>query len=789
MIKRKTVLAILLVVLFGQVRNVGAGPDTTTKIDPLIRTMQSAPEFAVSTMKAFGVKAIGGEANANVIIKFASATPEADERDIIESAGGTTQTVIGNIVTAIVPIAAITMLEGSEEVEYIEAAKPIKTKMNQARQVTGVQSVQTGTGTTGSTAYNGNGTLVGLVDSGIDCTNADFFDASGNPRIVFYWDQTATGSGANGVTEIPGSTGREYLYTNGDFAVGGACRLSPDDPNGIGHGTHVAGIAASSNATYTGVAPQSNIISVQYYVTDAGSSSTGPTTLSTSVLNAVSYIFQKAQKLHKPVVVNLSLGTSLGAHDDTSLLEQGLDNLLINNGSVEKVGRAIVNASGNEDLPTTDSLFSVMGGIHAPISVSGTNIGYRMTVNGANASAEILGNSPGAALIDVWMAANGSCNIIVNAYDKSSDTIKVDMSNSAVSPGNTATKTDNIVSIDVDYTDSVNSQNGKRHALVSLSKASASVSSTILNNYNFDLIFVGTCTGDAWLYPDFTSLHDFRKDVAGSTKLVGTLTYTYAAGDSLKTMTIPGTASGVVTVGSFMDHLTGTWVDINGNTWSELTPDSTLQTVGGTLNAISLFSSLGPIAGATPAYVKPDLVAPGEPILSTLASNFAGSVSSVLKGDANHWKLQGSSMSAPHVAGTIALMFEKNACLKPSVIKSTLQTDAAVDPAIMGGVPNTIYGYGKLDALRTINSVTAAVCTPSNSADRGGQGASCTTDDDCNNLTCTGGLCGGGGGGSGKSCSLNKRGSFELVGMMFVLAGLAIIVARKRARVKQSARI
>ncbi len=88
--------------------------------------------------------------------------------------------------------------------------------------------------------------------------------------------------------------------------------------------------------------------------------------------------------------------------------------------------------------------------------------------------------------------------------------------------------------------------------------------------------------------------------------------------------------------------------------------------------------------GPTPdMLIKPDLVAPGEPILSsaTTESGF------LVKG--------GTSMAAPHVTGAAALLKQLHPDWTPAQIKSALMTTAA-QPASLGTDP-TARGSGRLD--------------------------------------------------------------------------------------------
>src|SRR5205823_12360208 len=112
--------------------------------------------------------------------------------------------------------------------------------------------------------YRGTGYSVAVLDTGIDYTHPDLGGAWGK-RVIAGYD-----------------------FVNHD--------TDPRDDNG--HGTHVAGIIGSSSATYSGVAPNVNLIALK--VLDAnGSGSFG------DIEDALNWVIAHQAQYHI-VAINLS---------------------------------------------------------------------------------------------------------------------------------------------------------------------------------------------------------------------------------------------------------------------------------------------------------------------------------------------------------------------------------------------------------------------------------------------------------------------------------------------------
>jgi subtilisin family serine protease len=106
-------------------------------------------------------------------------------------------------------------------------------------------------------------------------------------------------------------------------------------------------------------------------------------------------------------------------------------------------------------------------------------------------------------------------------------------------------------------------------------------------------------------------------------------------------------------------------------------------------------------------YQKPDLCAPGADskthgINSSVSRNATGTNLDVWTSHMNAFS--GTSQAAPHVAGTIALMLQKNDSLSVSEIKTILR-QAAVNDSFVGAVPNYRWGFGKLNATAAVQLV------------------------------------------------------------------------------------
>ena len=165
----------------------------------------------------------------------------------------------------------------------------------------------------GAAKKDGEGVLVGIIDSGIDGKHPAFNDASGNSRIVAVWqqDEGAKGNANSPAAKHPGNKSYKDFNYRREY-TGADVVNATDAPTDPGHGTHVAGIAAGAAVTHAngnvsrGVASKAKIVAVRTIGVSQG-----------NVTHALTYIFRKASELSLPCVVNMSFGSQDHAHDGT----------------------------------------------------------------------------------------------------------------------------------------------------------------------------------------------------------------------------------------------------------------------------------------------------------------------------------------------------------------------------------------------------------------------------------------------------------------------------------------
>lgn len=195
---------------------------------------------------------------------------------------------------------------------------------------------------------DGQGVLIGLVDTGIDYMHPVFRYSDGSTRIVGIWDQTIqTGETPSGILY-----GSEYTKEMIDEALKQAdpYQLVPTRDE-VGHGTFMAGIAAGGEDIendFIGAAPLASIAMVklkeakpylrEYFRVRQGAYAVQEN----DIMMGIRYLLDVASRENMPVVVLIGLGTNMGGHETGTYLS----NLLSDISSY--IGLCTVVSGGNE---------------------------------------------------------------------------------------------------------------------------------------------------------------------------------------------------------------------------------------------------------------------------------------------------------------------------------------------------------------------------------------------------------------------------------------------------------
>ncbi len=189
----------------------------------------------------------------------------------------------------------------------------------------------------------GKGVLIGLVDTGIDYRSPLFQNPDGTTRIAGIWDQSVPieedvlPAGVPDYYPMGGSSyGTEYTREQINEA------LASDDPlslvptqDTIGHGTFLAGLAAGSSIAqedFTGAAPEAELAVVKLkpakkYLRDFYLiPSDAPAFQENDIMMGIKYLRMMADRLKKPLVILLAMGSNSGSHIGTSPLSQVTQN-------------------------------------------------------------------------------------------------------------------------------------------------------------------------------------------------------------------------------------------------------------------------------------------------------------------------------------------------------------------------------------------------------------------------------------------------------------------------------
>ncbi|MBR1727008.1 MAG: S8 family serine peptidase, partial [Muribaculaceae bacterium] len=213
----------------------------------------------------------------------------------------------GHMVTATVPLSLVGSVCRMAGVRQLAVAQLSQLCNDSAMADAHVVPVAVGTGF--NIPYTGRDVVVGVIDTGVDFNHINLCDSMGRSRVVAAYlpqDSTGTSPVIHGDT-LPGS----HYNTPEQIAL-----LTTDDPT-ASHGTHTIGTASGSCFNgFQGVAPGARLVVCAM-----------PLLYDTDIANSLAYIFNYADSVGLPAVVNMSFASIDGPHDGTSPLCQVFDQI------------------------------------------------------------------------------------------------------------------------------------------------------------------------------------------------------------------------------------------------------------------------------------------------------------------------------------------------------------------------------------------------------------------------------------------------------------------------------
>lgn len=239
------------------------------------------------------------------------------------------------------PESLIDLVASEEIITYMEKPKQLFFEVTEGKRAACITTLQTR-----APELTGRGTIVGIIDSGIDYAHPDFRFPNGDTRILALWDQTIP-SGTLPPSSAPDGYSLGTLFS-AEIINRALSMNTPQEQQQIcpsrdisGHGTHVTGIAAgngrASNGVYRGVAYEADLLIVKL-----GSPGTNSFPSTSLLMMGIDFCVRESINHNQPLALNLSFGNTYGSHSGSSLLESYLN-------SVSELGRnSIIVGSGNE---------------------------------------------------------------------------------------------------------------------------------------------------------------------------------------------------------------------------------------------------------------------------------------------------------------------------------------------------------------------------------------------------------------------------------------------------------
>ena len=624
---------------------------------------QNSPKIAFSLQQKMNIAEVSMGADKEIAL-FLTGDIEQIET-LVASLGGVYKYNAGDISAIRIPISKVNALAASDAVTWIEDNNLKLQPLNDAAIIsTKVNLVHQGIGL--PQGYDGTDVVVGIIDEGIYAAHHDFRDPFTNDtRIKYLWDQSLVVSDT-AVIPQPYNYGMEYVGNEIDTST-----LHHDGPSG--HGTHVAGIAVGNGSTvnnYKGMAPNADIIIVKMDLNVPDNQ------FLSSLVDGVKYIFDKAEEMGKPAVINISLGTYYGSHDGRDIQARAIENLI---SETTTFGHVVVASAGNAGT--------------API-----HLGYDVTNDTAFTWFQFQSQY---IYFEMWADSADFQNV---QFSVGCDMVKPRYEQRASLPFTNVTPYLNQQITEPLYSPAGGRMGNIVHAAQYVNGAyqvqfaifpdsNVVVNGPDTTKYYWRLMTKGSGHFDCWNVIDM--VHSGLPD----STVYPSITQ-YKAPDLNQTIVSSFQCNDkVITVGSYD----------NRNSYANA---NFTQTIDTTVHPgqLSLLSSHGPTRDGR---IKPDITAPGVWVLSAgpnyVINGLLANEPMKVAAGGQHFRSSGTSMSGPMVAGMCALYLQRFPTATWQDVKNDLLNCTTIDNFTGSNLPDNAWGYGKANAYNLLHGCLIGV--------------------------------------------------------------------------------